>query len=136
MKHTLRLRLILSAALAFFEASALAKGPAKAIVQVSSVKDKGSKKLIFKTIANEGLVVNAEGPWHLEIKDAKGIKPTAMDFKRSDWKQDIAGFEVPLAEDSAAKSAEVQYKLTAFICTKEKTQCYREVIEGKATVTL
>lgn len=109
-----------------------AKGPAKATVQVTSEKD----KLVFKTIPNEGLVINHEGPWSLKITSLKGVKSTVTELKRSDWKENSATFELPVTSEKSAKSAEVQFKATVFVCTKEKTQCYREVIEDKATVKL
>ena len=110
-----------------------AKGPAKATVQITSVK---GTKLVFKTVPNDGLVINHEGPWSLEIKSITGAKANVTTLKRADWKEDTATFDLPVVADASAKEAEVQYMLTSFVCTKEKTQCYREVLEDKAKVKL
>lgn len=113
-----------------------AKASSKATVQISSSKDKGATKLVFKTVPNDGLVINHEGPWSLEIKNITGVKSNVKTLKRSDWKEDTATFDLPVVADASAKEADVQYKLVSFVCTKEKTQCYREVIEDNAKVKL
>ncbi len=115
---------------------AAAKGPAKAKVEVTSVKEKNGAKLIFKTVPTDGLVINAEGPWKLEIKNIMGAKTTVTELKRSDWKEETAGFEVPVTIDGKAKTADVQFKLISFVCTKDKSQCFREVVEDKASVKI
>lgn len=115
---------------------AAAKGPAKAKVEVTSVKEKDATKLVFKTVPADGLVVNAEGPWKLEIKNITGAKSATNELKRSDWQQDTAGFTLPITLDGKAKTADVQFKLISFVCTKDKSQCFREVVEDKASVKL
>lgn len=113
-----------------------AKASSKASVQITSVKDKGAAKLVFKTVPKDGLVINHEGPWSLDIKNITGAKSTVTSLKRGDWKEDSASFDLPVVANASAKEADVQYKLVSFVCTKEKTQCYREVIEDKAKVKL
>lgn len=113
-----------------------AKASPKATVQITTSKDKGTTKLVFKTVPNDGLVINHEGPWSLDIKNITGVKSNVSTLKRTDWKEDTATFDLPVVADAGAKEAEVQYKLVSFVCTKEKTQCYREVIENKTKIKL
>jgi hypothetical protein len=97
----------------------------------------GAVQVQFKTTAGDGLKINADGPWKLEIKGATGLKFEKTEFKRDTWKENIAGFEVPAKLDSTTtKSGDVKYKLTTFVCTIDKSMCYREVVEGNSKVSL
>ncbi len=117
------------------------KSAAKAIVNVTIANPaKGSKdqsrKVSFSTVPGAGLKINEDGPWKLEIKNAKGLKFSQLEFKRDVWNVSTAGFETTATLDGAAKFGDIQYKMTTFVCTVDKSMCYREVVEGKATLTL
>ncbi len=118
-------------------ACALNSAPSeKAKVSISSKKDGKNVALSFTTHPGTGLKINAEGPWKLEIKEAKGIKLDKLELKRDAWKEDIAGFQVSGTPAADAKNVEIQYKMTTFVCTTDKSMCYREVVDGKETVKL
>lgn len=107
----------------------------KATIEVTAAKSGDNVKVQFKTIPAAGLAINDEGPWKLEIKSATGLKPAATEVKRADWKKEIAGFDVVATPDKGAKKAQIHYKMTTFVCTKDKSQCFREVVENKADLT-
>jgi len=44
----------------------------------------------------------------------------------------LPGFVVATAGKPAKAKGELDYTMVAFVCTKEKTQCFREVYNGKA----
>jgi hypothetical protein len=102
----------------------------------TSQKDKSTSKLIFTTLPADGLKINADGPWKLVIKSVTGGKVATTEFQRPEWKEEIAGFEIPLQADKFSKDVEVAFKMTTFVCTKDKSTCYREVVEDKAKVSL
>lgn len=107
----------------------------KAQVSVTAKATSGQKiELTFKTIPADGLAINEDGPWSLDVIDSGKISLTKKTYKRSDWKQDLAGFVIT-ADATGQKSADIKYKLVSFICTKDKTQCFREVIDSAAKVS-
>ena len=113
--------------------TAFAAGKARVTVAAKSIA--GNKiELTFQTTPADGLAINGEGPWSLDVVDAGKITPAKKSYKRPEWKSDVAGFVVT-ADASGQKSADIKYKLVAFICTKDKTQCFREVVDSTATVT-
>ena len=119
--------------LCFSTQSALAAGKAHVDVSAKKAPDK-HVELTFKTSPADGLSINPEGPWKLEIKDTGGLKFDKMEFKRPEWKEQISGFTA-IATPAKEKTGIIKYKLVAFVCTKDKTQCFREVIENEAKVS-
>jgi hypothetical protein len=105
----------------------------RATVEVGTSKTPPT--LIFTTKPANDLAINAEGPWKLEIKSIKGATVEEKEFKRPQWKESIGGFEVPV-KLTGGKKIDVEYKMTTFVCTKDKSMCYREVVEGKESVNL
>ena len=113
---------------------AFAAGKAKVNVTAKKLNDQ-NVELTFKTIPADGLAINSEGPWKLEIKDPGQLKFEKMELKRSDWKDKEATFTQTGTVAGKGNSSSVSYKLTAFVCTKDKGQCFREVIVGTTDVT-
>ena len=130
-----KIDLITSLAISFYlcaSGSVLAAGKATVEVTAKVQADK-RVELTFKTLPNADLAINKEGPWKLEVLSSGKLKFDKKEFKRGDWKEDIAGFTL-LSSPAKTKNEKVKYKLTAFICTKDKSQCFREVVEGVANV--
>jgi hypothetical protein len=119
--------------LCFSAQSVLAAGKAQVDVSAKATPDK-HVELTFKTSPTDGLAINPEGPWNLKITDAGGLKFDKMEFKRPEWKEQISGFTA-MATPAKEKTGIIKYKLVAFICTKDKTQCFREVVENEAKVS-
>ncbi len=117
-----------------FTAKAEGKAAGKATVEVTALSQPDSRvQFTFKTVPHGDLVVNKEGPWKLEIISSGKIQFDKKELKRPDWKEDIAGFLLTSAP-SKTKSEKIKYKLVAFVCTKDKSQCFREVVQGDANV--
>ncbi|MEI6834840.1 MAG: hypothetical protein WCL28_12695 [bacterium] len=112
--------------------SVLAAGKATVEVIAKGQPDK-RVELTFKTLPSADLAINKDGPWKLEVLSSGNLKFDKKELKRGDWKEDIAGFTL-LSSPAKTKNEKVKYKLTAFICTKDKSQCFREVVEGVANV--
>jgi hypothetical protein len=112
--------------------SILAAGKAKVEVSAKAQADK-RVELTFKTLPSTDLAINKDGPWKLEILSSGKLKFDKKELKRADWKEEIAGFTM-VSSPAKTKKETIKYKLTAFICTQDKSQCFREVVEGVTNI--
>ncbi len=104
--------------------------PENSKVESSAKLDGANVQLTFKVLANEGHVVTLDAPWKLTLKTHDGLTFAQAAFSKKDMKEELPGWIV--ASTAASKATgDVSWELAAFICTKDKTSCYREVHEGK-----
>ena len=85
----------------------------------------------FKVNPAHGLHINMEGPWKLELTDTAGLAFAKTTLTKGEMDEKLPGFTIKTAGLPQAKSGDVGYKLTAFVCTDDKTQCFRDVLSGK-----
>jgi hypothetical protein len=90
-------------------------------------------ELTLKTVPNDGLIINLEGPWKLEVKKADGLTLAKTTLTRGEFDEKEAQFKVVTTAKPAKPEGEIEYKYVAFVCTKDKTTCYRDVHEGKSS---
>ncbi|MEZ4742193.1 MAG: hypothetical protein R3B45_07080 [Bdellovibrionota bacterium] len=107
-------------------------------VHLSIKQDKDStNKLIFRVSADDTMQLSfVNAPWELNLKtiDTQPNFKLAKDkYTAKDLDQGLPGFAVQIPTKEL-QSGILEYRLIAFICTKEKTRCYREV--HKNTVNL
>lgn len=100
-------------------------------VQVATVPDGDNLAFTFTNVPDAGLVTNLEGPWKLELKSSAGLKLAKTSFGRGELDEKNASFSFKTTEKPAAASGTIEYKFITFVCTKDKTTCYRDVHEGK-----
>ena len=105
--------------------------PDHAKVDAAAEKAGAGLELRFKVVPESGLHVNMEGPWKLELTGTDGLKLPKTTLTKGDMDEKLPGFVVKTAAKPAKASGDVDYKLTAFVCSDDKTQCYREVHTGK-----
>lgn len=110
-------------------------------VTANTSKKDGKTSLVFKVVPAENMVINEDGPWKLEIKDAAGLTLAKNKLEKGDIDFKIPGYSVDVTKGGSSnkKSATakaVAYKMIVFVCTKDKTTCVRDVHDGKADVTL
>jgi hypothetical protein len=87
----------------------------------------------FTVVPAAGLHINMEGPWKLELTGTNGLTFAHTTFAKGDMDKAVPGrFVATTTAKPAAPAGDVEYALTAFVCTDDKTQCYREVKKGKA----
>lgn len=84
------------------------------------------KALEFKLVPDSGLVLNSEGPWKLEILEAHGFEAKEKVQLKDKFDVKTGSVSLQLA-DVPAKGAVVKFKLVGFVCTADKTKCYRDV---------
>jgi hypothetical protein len=97
--------------------------------ELAKPADPPTKIFTFELQMQPDMVLNHDGPWKLEIKAHDGLGLAKTTFDKAELDDKIPGYAVTA---TAAKAAgELEYQMTVFVCTKEKTQCFREVHKGK-----
>jgi len=96
-------------------------------VDVSSKMENKQLSVQFKVTSQHPLKLNFEAPWHLKLGDAKIFKKT--NYTAADFSKELPGFVLLTKELSKASS--LPYELTAFSCTTDGLQCFREVLKGE-----
>jgi hypothetical protein len=89
--------------------------------------------LAFKVAPASGLHINLEGPWRLDITSSPGLKVAKASLLKLDMDEKLPGFIAKGEAAVGAKGGQLEYKLIAFVCTDDKSRCYRDVHTGKAT---
>lgn len=107
-------------------------GPYAKVEVTQGASSTNHKEIIFEVTPLQNLMINEDAPWSLNVTSG-GVKFTRDKLKKEDYNPKIPGFSITLVELPKAPS-ELSYELTAFICTKDKGRCYREVVKGKAEV--
>lgn len=129
-KATCSARTLLIAGALLSAKMAFAFGAPEHSAVVIDAKDQGTEKqFTVKITAKEGMAVNFEAPWKLEVKDHDGLALAKTSFVKADMDEKLPGFVVQGKTEKPSGSFD--YNLTAFVCTKDKTQCFREVHKGK-----
>lgn len=84
--------------------------------------------LTLKVIPETGHILTFEGPWNLKIDSLQGATTSKNVLKKDALDQTTGTFTLELKKlESKWNGA---YKLTSFVCTIDKTRCYREVHTG------
>jgi hypothetical protein len=89
--------------------------------------------MTFKVVPKEGMAINMEGPWKLEIEAPEGTSLAKKTLEKADMDAKLPGFVVSgTLKGPIPKGGYVApYKLIAFVCTADKTKCFREVHKGE-----
>lgn len=111
--------------------AALALGPDHAAVESTAKLDGTNVELSFKIVPDKGMHINLEGPWKLELKTHDGLPLAKTTLTKADLQENLPGFVVKTTAAPSKKNGDVEYALTVFVCTEDKTACYREVHNGK-----
>jgi len=83
----------------------------------------------FKVVPNENLIVTLDAPWKFVVSEVKGATFSETTLKKEQLDQTMPGYKIVSSKNE--KSGSFKYKLTSFVCTKDKTSCYREVHKGE-----
>lgn len=106
-------------------------------VEVIQENNAGTTNLVFKVVPQNGLIINEEGPWMLQLSGSAELskKIAKLKYPKSDFDFKVPGVKLSYSSSSKLEE-EVDYSLTAFVCTADKARCYREVLKGKHRVKL
>ncbi len=107
--------------------------------------ERSQENLVFKIEPNKDLAISPDAPWSVKLTNVSHLSPETLSLTKKDFDLKIPGFKIPLEtpqgkEKSGAGKAggktptpsSFDYTLTAFVCTVDKTKCYRDVIKGRA----
>lgn len=95
--------------------------------------DAKSAVIALKVLTKPKIVINdaEDTPWQLTLSDVKGISTKELNLGKDKLDKALPGYKVEVSPTGEHWS--LNYKLIAFICTKAKDQCYREVHQGSAS---
>lgn len=78
----------------------------------------------------EGLTLNDEGRWTLEVVKADGLlldPPAAVGQKIEAFERSPERYSIKVVGRAQAPQGQLLAKLVAFVCTADKKHCYRDV---------
>lgn len=101
-------------------------------VAVTTAAKGANLELTFKILPTSGLHINLEGPWKLQMKTHDGLSFDNDTLVRKDLNEGLTGFVVTSKSAPTKPAGAIDYTLIAFVCTNDKTSCYRDVHNGKA----
>jgi hypothetical protein len=104
--------------------------PKHSKVEVTSSESDKEISFNLKVIPNEELKITHDAPWNLTIKNEQGIAFANSKFVKADMDGKLPGYKISSKSKPTSKAGSFDYKLVSFVCTKDKTSCYREVHKG------
>ena len=110
--------------------------PKNSKVEITSANAGDQLEFTFKVSANAGHSVTFEAPWKLDLKNHDGLAFASSSFNKDNMDEALPGYKVKTNAKPGKQSGEFEYSLVSFICTTDKTTCYREVHKGKHPWTL
>lgn len=104
--------------------------PKHSKVEINAAPSGDKMALTFKIVATEGHAVTFDAPWKLDIKKHDGLTFGKATFSKADMDEKLPGWSLTSSTQPAQAAGDIEYQLVSFICTADKTQCYREVHKG------
>jgi hypothetical protein len=105
--------------------------PENSSVATSVVKaDGGSLNFTIKINLKEGIAFNMDAPWKLSIKKFDGLTLDKTESVAKDFVSELPGYKFQSIGKPTLPAGKIEYSLIAFICTKDKSRCFREVHNG------
>ncbi len=124
------MKYFLSICLILFGTKSLAENRAK--IEISQKKEGGAYLIKFiVSPANKELKLNLEAPWRLQVKSNDPAVFPKTKLEKTDLDPKLPGFALKTASLSLKDKMTVPYEMTAFTCTKDRSQCFRELIKGE-----
>lgn len=87
-------------------------------------------KLSFEFEVKTKLAMNWEAPWLLQLNKYEHLSFDKVKFKRGDMDDKLPGFKIATKSKPGGDKGTLDYKLIAFVCTKDKSKCFRDVHKG------
>jgi hypothetical protein len=105
--------------------------PEHSTVDVSTKQNGANTEFTFKINPNKGMALTLDAPWKLSLKNTDGLTFAATDLNKTAMDDKLPGYVVTTTAAPGKAAGKLGYALTAFVCTEDKTQCYREVHQGE-----
>lgn len=84
--------------------------------------------IVLKVVPEKGMQLTYDAPWSLKLKNQTNVTFEKLRLGKDDLDQKNGAFKFTASQTNQKWDAD--YELTAFICTKDKTRCYRETHKG------
>lgn len=98
-------------------------------LDVSAKEDKDLITVNFKVTIKDALKVNMDAPWKLTLED-KSSSFEKLLFNKADFNKELPGFVVVSKKLAKKKPQSLSYKLNAYSCNKDASQCFHDLIQG------
>ena len=116
---------------------ALAFGSNHSSLEPQVTSQDNSLEAIFVIKANPGLELTFDAPWTLEVSNVKHLDiADKNDLIVKDFDKSISGMRFKAIVTQNAESVSFDYKVKAFVCTKDKTRCYPQTHKGSINHSL
>ncbi|MEI8027232.1 MAG: hypothetical protein WCI18_12870 [Pseudomonadota bacterium] len=107
--------------------------------------ERTQETLVFKIEPHKDLAISPDAPWSVKLSHVNNLSPETLTLAKKDFDPKIPGFKIALGiaqdnekhgtakvGDKKSIPSSFDYTLTAFVCTVDKTKCFRDVIKGRA----
>jgi hypothetical protein len=101
----------------------------KLIISKNQVKTNDEVQLQFKIVPLDGMSYNTVGPSKLKITSTSKDPKNIVVKSKNEFDENIPGFTVALKTNPKTAS-KFNYKFISFVCTSDKSHCYRDVHKG------
>ena len=109
----------------------LAAGPSHSQVETKVIPEGEVLRFDFKITYPQGLHLNREAPWKLELTSSPSLKFNQTVWDRTALDDKLPGFHAKTTAKPNDPKGTLSYTLTAFVCTDDKSQCFRDVLKGE-----
>lgn len=125
---------VLQSVIIFFALTSVAYGfgePKHSKIEITSAPSGEQLEFTFKISPTAGHAVTFEAPWKLDLKNHDGLTFASSSFNKDNMDEALPGYKVKTNAKPGKGTGDFEYSLVSFICTTDKTTCYREVHKGK-----
>ena len=91
---------------------------------------KGHRHFTFALTPGAGLVKNLEGPWALDVSDAPELSFQKPKLGKADLNETDLSFSLETSTPPKTEKGKLNYKFVGFVCTADKSKCFRDVHKG------
>ncbi len=114
----------------------MAFGEKHSEVEITSKRLDKKIEVEFKVKAHNDYLITLEAPWSIELSKPEGISFSNKKdvFKSKKMIEKIPGFKETVELQDGAKESSFDYKIKAFVCTKDKKRCFPQSLKGSYNI--
>ena len=88
-------------------------------------------EVIFMVHANADMEITVEAPWSLDVSNMKNLSSGDNNqISINEFDPSISGMRLNAQLQNEAEPFSFNYKMKAFVCTKDKKRCYPQTHKG------
>ena len=114
----------------------MAFGEKHSDVTITTKKQDQKLEVEFKIEAHDNYLITLEAPWSIELSNPKGLSFSNKEkvFKSKNMVSELPGFKEKVLLIEGAKESSFDYKIKAFVCTRDKKRCFPQSLKGTYTI--